>query len=71
MKIFFIASSLGTLYLMKVKFKNSWDPKLDTMRVEFLIAPAAVFALLVHYKGTVQLTQVLTSHTGNHISNWR
>jgi hypothetical protein len=51
MKIFFIGSSIATLYFMKMKFKNSWDPKLDTLRIEMLIIPSALLSVLVHYKG--------------------
>ncbi|KAJ3296125.1 hypothetical protein HDU79_007551 [Rhizoclosmatium sp. JEL0117] len=31
---------------MQVKYKATWDPKLDTMRVEFLLAPCALLALV-------------------------
>ncbi|KAI8926098.1 ER lumen protein retaining receptor-domain-containing protein [Entophlyctis helioformis] len=48
MKLFFISSSLVVLYLMKIRYKASWDPALDTFRVEFLIAGAAVLGLLFH-----------------------
>ncbi|CAO3647676.1 unnamed protein product [Cunninghamella echinulata] len=46
MKIFFIVSSLYILFLMKVKFKATYDASLDTFRVEYLLAGAAVLALL-------------------------
>ena len=51
MKILYISTSLYILYLMKVRFKASWDPRLDTLRIEFLILPSAVLSLLFHYKG--------------------
>ena len=37
MKIFFIASAAGTVYLMFMKFKDTYDRNLDTFRVEFLL----------------------------------
>jgi len=50
MKIFYIVSSLGTVYLMFVKFKATYDKIHDTFRVEFLIIPAAILALLVNHE---------------------
>lgn len=49
MKIFFIGTSFYILYLMKVKFRATWDPNLDTFRVEYLIAPCALMCLLFNY----------------------
>ncbi|KAI8999472.1 ER lumen protein retaining receptor [Gaertneriomyces semiglobifer] len=46
MKIFFIGTSFYVLFLMKKKFRATWDPNLDTMRLEFLLAPCAVLGLL-------------------------
>ncbi|KAI9146018.1 ER lumen protein retaining receptor [Paraphysoderma sedebokerense] len=59
MKIFFIASSAYILYLMKLKFKASWDPSLDTFRIEFLLGGSAVMALLFHEKFSI--TELLWS----------
>lgn len=50
MKVFYIISSLGTVYLMYVKFKATYDKIHDTFRVEFLIIPAAILALLVNHE---------------------
>ena len=47
MKIAFIVTAAYILFLMFFKFKASWDPALDTFRVEFLLVPAAVLALFV------------------------
>ncbi|TPX46909.1 hypothetical protein SeMB42_g03522 [Synchytrium endobioticum] len=52
MKVFFIGSAFYILYLMRIKFKATWDPALDTFRVEFLIVPCAVLALVVNYAFT-------------------
>jgi len=49
MKVFYIASSLGTIYLMYVKFKATYDRIHDTFRVEFLIIPAALLAVFVNH----------------------
>lgn len=49
MKIFYIASSLGTIYLMYVKFKATYDRTHDTFRVEFLIIPCALLSLLINH----------------------
>lgn len=53
MKLFFIASSIYVLYLMKVKFKATYDQNLDTFRMEYLLAFAGVLSLLLCYEYTV------------------
>lgn len=50
MKIFYIASSLGTIYLMYAKFKATYDRIHDTFRVEFLIIPTALLAVFVNHE---------------------
>ncbi|KAL1933115.1 hypothetical protein VTP01DRAFT_8793 [Rhizomucor pusillus] len=52
MKIFFIVSSVYILYLMKVKFRASYDTSLDTFRFEFLVLFAVVLGLATAYKYT-------------------
>ncbi len=49
MKIFFISSSLYILYLMKVQYRPTHDPAIDTIRLEYLVGPAAVAALILNY----------------------
>ncbi|XP_039289754.1 ER lumen protein-retaining receptor [Nilaparvata lugens] len=49
MKIVFLAASYGTIYLMYMKFKATYDVNHDTFRIEFLLAPAAVLALIVNH----------------------
>jgi len=49
MKIFFIASSVYILYLMKMKFRPTHDPSIDTFRIEYLLGPSAVLALIFNY----------------------
>jgi len=53
MKLFLISSSVATIYLMFFKFKATYDRNHDTFRVEFLVAPAAVLALLINHDFSV------------------
>merc|ERR1711915_564000 len=53
MKIFFIASAAGTVYLMFIKFKATYDGNHDTFRVEFLLAPVAILALVLNHEFSV------------------
>ncbi|RNA43611.1 ER lumen retaining receptor [Brachionus plicatilis] len=50
MKIFYLTSSFGTIYLMFFKFKATYDRNHDTFRVEFLLIPSAVLALLINHE---------------------
>ncbi|KAE9408705.1 ER lumen protein retaining receptor [Gymnopus androsaceus JB14] len=49
MKVFFIGSSCYILYLMKYRYRPSNDPSIDTFRLEFLLGPCVVFALIFNY----------------------
>jgi len=49
MKVFFIGSSVYILYLMKAKFRPTHDPSIDTFRVEYLLGPCALLALIFNY----------------------
>ncbi|EZA60390.1 hypothetical protein DMN91_011262 [Ooceraea biroi] len=53
MKIVFIATSLATVFLMYVKFKATYDHNHDTFRIEFLVLPAFVLALLINHELSV------------------
>mmetsp|Transcript_8367 Transcript_8367/g.25149 ORF Transcript_8367/g.25149 Transcript_8367/m.25149 type:complete len:218 (+) Transcript_8367:297-950(+) len=53
MKILFISTSVYTIYLIRKKYHHTYSETHDTFRIIFLIAPAAVMALLVHMKNTV------------------
>ena len=53
MKIFFLVSSWGTVYLMYVKFKATYDSNHDTFRVEFLVLPCTLLALLLNHEFSV------------------
>lgn len=48
MKIFFIGASYATLYLIYFKFKATYDRNHDTFRIEFLLGPAALLALIIN-----------------------
>ncbi|XP_050032742.1 ER lumen protein-retaining receptor isoform X1 [Dermacentor andersoni] len=52
MKVVFLATSYGTLYLMYVKFKATNDRNHDTFRIEFLLVPVVLLALLVNHEFT-------------------
>ncbi|KAF8963584.1 ER lumen protein retaining receptor-domain-containing protein [Flammula alnicola] len=52
MKVFFIGSSCYILYLMKYKYRPTFDPSIDTFRVEYLLGPCLIFALIFNYKFT-------------------
>ncbi|KAH8657189.1 ER lumen protein retaining receptor-domain-containing protein [Tricladium varicosporioides] len=51
-KILFIASSAYTIYLMTTAYKPTHDPNLDTFRVQYLLAGAAILGCLFPYKYT-------------------
>ncbi len=53
MKIFFLVSSIGTVYLMYLKFKATYDHNHDTFRIEFLLLPAGVLALVLNHEFSV------------------
>ena len=53
MKLFFIGSAAGTVYLMYFKFKATYDGNHDTFRVEFLLAPAALLAVVLNHEFSV------------------
>lgn len=53
MKLVFIIASYATVYLMYVKFKATYDHNHDTFRIEFLLIPSVVLALLINHEFTV------------------
>jgi len=50
MKVAYIASSIGTCYLIYRKFKATYDGNHDSFRMEFLIVPAAGLACLANHQ---------------------
>jgi len=57
MKIFYLASSFGTLYLIYAKFKATYDRNHDTFRIEFIVIPTAILALVLNHE--FQLIEIL------------
>lgn len=53
MKVVFIGAACATLYLIYIKFKATYDRNHDTFRIEFLILPAFILALLINHDFTV------------------
>jgi len=53
MKIFFLVSSIGTIYLMFLKFKATYDHNHDTFRVEFILLPTAILSLVLNHEFSV------------------
>jgi ER lumen protein retaining receptor len=53
MKLFFVSSAAATVYLMYVKFKATYDGNHDTFRIEFLLGPCALLALVLNHEFSV------------------
>ncbi|KAI8506665.1 PREDICTED: ER lumen protein-retaining receptor 2 [Branchiostoma belcheri] len=52
MKIIYLVTSLGTVYLMYFKFKATYDSNHDTFRIEFLVVPVGGLSFLVNHDFT-------------------
>jgi len=50
MKVFFVSSAAATVYLIYVKFRATYDGNHDTFRIEFLLAPVALLAVLLNHE---------------------
>lgn len=53
MKIIFIGASVGTVYLIFIKFRATYDRNHDSFRIEFLLIPTVLLALLINHDFTV------------------
>eukprot|EP01118_Nematostelium_gracile_P000049 TRINITY_DN10045_c0_g1_i1.p1 TRINITY_DN10045_c0_g1~~TRINITY_DN10045_c0_g1_i1.p1 ORF type:complete len:216 (-),score=30.19 TRINITY_DN10045_c0_g1_i1:34-681(-) len=53
MKIFFITSSVYIIYLMRVRYRATYDREHDTFRVVFLLVPCFVLALVINEGYTI------------------
>lgn len=53
MKVVFIGASVATVFLMFVKFRATYDRNHDSFRIEFLLIPTVVLALLINHDFTV------------------
>lgn len=49
MKVFYIVAALGTCFLIFKKFKATYDRIHDTFRIEFLLLPAVILALVLNH----------------------
>ncbi|KAI0034838.1 ER lumen protein retaining receptor [Vararia minispora EC-137] len=59
MKLFFIASSGYIIYLMRIRFRPTNDPSIDTFKIEYLVGPSTLLGFVFTYEWTV--TEVLWS----------
>jgi hypothetical protein len=50
MKVFFISSSLYILFLMKRTFRPTFDPNIDTFKIEFLVLGSFAAAMVFNYE---------------------
>ena len=73
-KIFFIVSSAYICYLMKFRFKATWDPALDTFRIDYLVGTAAILGLLFNEEFSITEASVsglsTTSTDENILTNY-
>ncbi len=53
MKIIYLVSTYFTLYLIYRKFKATYDRNHDTFRIEFLLLPSAILALVWNFEFSV------------------
>lgn len=53
MKVVFIGASVATVFLMFVKFRATYDRNHDSFRIEFLLIPTVILALVVNHEFTV------------------
>lgn len=53
MKVIYIVSTYGTIYLIYVKFKSTYDRNHDTFRVELLILPTLALAFIWNHEFSV------------------
>lgn len=50
MKVFYLVASIGTCFFIFKKFKPTYDRIHDTFRIEFLVLPAVVLALVLNHE---------------------
>uniref|UniRef100_A0AC35TZ10 ER lumen protein-retaining receptor n=1 Tax=Rhabditophanes sp. KR3021 TaxID=114890 RepID=A0AC35TZ10_9BILA len=49
MKFFYLGTSIATCYFIYTKFRPTYDQNHDTFRLEFLIVPSVVLALVINH----------------------
>lgn len=47
MKLFFIGSQLAIVHAMLYKYRATYNPKLDSFKVEAIVIPALILALFM------------------------
>jgi ER lumen protein retaining receptor len=60
MKVFFISSSLYILFLMKRPFRPTFDPNIDTFKIEFLVIGAFAASMVFNYEYSFSEVPTLT-----------
>lgn len=53
MKVIFIGASVATVFLMFAKFRATYDRNHDSFRIEFLLIPTVILALLINHEFTL------------------
>jgi len=53
MKVVFLGASYATLWLIYMKFRATYDQNHDTFRIEFLLIPVTILALVFNHEFTV------------------
>lgn len=61
MKLVFLAGSGATIYLIYLKFKATYDHNHYSFRIEFLLIPCAILALLINHDFTVMEVGSMTT----------
>lgn len=54
MKVVFLSLAYGTVYLIYMRFRSTYDSESDSFRVEFLLVPVAGLSFLENYAFTPQ-----------------
>lgn len=64
MKIFFITSQMLIIHSIAVKYRATYNPKLDTFKVEAVVVPCAVLAIFIqsHSGGIFNLIREVINH---------
>lgn len=65
MKLVFISAQLFIVYLMKVKYRPTNDMKIDTFRLEYVLAGAFVMSCIATYKYSFQEVELFSSIIGS------
>jgi ER lumen protein retaining receptor len=52
MKLIFLGSTFGIIYLMRSRFRKSYNASEDKFPIWYLIVPCAILALVVNHKFT-------------------